>query len=79
MQTSAFGLVLAVVPSLLGPRNQPGLLGQRVRLPIAIGLGVLTYQWSAALPLFFISLLSVGMAESWLLWGRESRATAMST
>ena len=65
--------------SLRGPGNLPGLLGQLVWLLIAIGLGALTYRWSAALHLFFISLLWVGMAESWLLLGRARRATAMST
>lgn len=50
------------------PRNQGRLAARLVWLSVAVGLGLLTYRWSAALQILFISLLWIGIVE-WRLFG----------
>jgi hypothetical protein len=49
-------------------RNRGRLFARLVWLSVAIGLGLLTYRWPAALQILFISLLWIGIVES-LLFG----------
>ncbi len=50
--------------SLGRPGNRGRLSAKFVWLSAAIGLGLLTYRWSAALQILFISLLWIGIVES---------------
>lgn len=60
--------------SLRRPGGRRRILGAVVWLVVALGLGLLTYRWSAALLLFIIALLWIGVVELRLLSVRAARA-----
>ena len=64
--------------SLGAPRNRGRLFAKLVWLSVAIGLGLLTYRWSAALQILFISLLWIGIVESRLFGACNQRCGTVS-
>ncbi len=65
--------------SLGTPRNWGRLFARIVWLSVAIGLGLLTYRWSAALQILFISLLWIGIVESRLFGACKQPARRVTT
>jgi hypothetical protein len=60
-------LACSVLVYAVSLRRRRSLWGHGAWLLVAIGLGLVTYPWSAAVLLFVVTLFWVGIVELWVL------------